>query len=443
MADIATVKEQPARSRSPLGPIWLQVLIGAVLGVIVGVVWPHPAAQTEVLAQGFVKLIRMLLAPVIFLTVAVGIARMGNLREVGRVGIKAIVYFEVLSTVSLLIGVFTARIFHPGGGMHVNPASLNGSLVAGYEQSAHALTFTGFVLNLIPASIAGAFAKNEMLQVILFAVLFGAGLAQLKERTARLVSVLDELMSVLFSIVRMVMYLAPLAAFGGMAFTIGKYGLGSVVALGEFVACCYGASAVFIFVVLGLVARFCGLRLLPLLSYLREELMVVFSTSASEAVLPQVMAKLEAIGCPRTMTGLVMPTGITFNADGTAIYLSLAALFIAQATGTSLTLGQEAVILLVLMLTSKGSAGVAGAGFVTLAATLASMKTIPVAGIVLILGVDRFVNPPRALINIIGNSLGTIIVALWERDFDASKAGAVMLNAPRSAKPGIATNTMP
>jgi aerobic C4-dicarboxylate transport protein len=424
MAEIASTN--PSASKPWLGPLWLQVLVGAVLGIIVGIVWPHLGAQTSFLATGFVKLIRMLLAPVIFLTVAVGIARMGNLREVGRVGIKAIIYFEVLSTISLLIGVFAAQIVKPGGGMHVDPHTLNANLVAGYAQSAHNLTFEGFLLNLIPSSITEAFAQNQMLQVILFAVLFGVALAQLRERVQKMVDVLDELTMALFSIVRIVMYLAPLAAFGGMAFTIGKYGLGSVVSLGEFVACAYAASAVFVFVVLGLVARMAGLRLWPLLRYLREELLIVFSTSASEAVLPQVMQKLEAIGCPRTVVGLVMPAGITFNADGTAIYLSLAALFIAQATGTPLTIGQEAVILLVLMLTSKGSAGVAGAGFVTLAATLASMNTIPLAGIVLLLGVDRFVNPPRALINVIGNSLGTIIVSIWEKDFDKSKASSIM-----------------
>ena len=412
--------------RSILGPLWLQVLVGGVLGVIVGVVWPHAAAGTAVLAGGFVKLIRMVLAPVIFITVTVGIARMGNLREVGRVGIKAIVYFEVLSTISLAIGALTANLVRPGAAMHVDPRTLDAGIVAGYAHAATQMTVQGFVLNLIPASVAGAFAHNDMLQVILFAVLFGVVLAQVRERVQPLIDILDQMMLALFGIVRIVMYLAPLAAFGGMAFTIGKYGLGSVVALGSFVACCYAASAVFIVVVLGLVAHFAGIRLFALLRYLREELLIVFSTSASEAVLPQVMEKLEAIGCPRTVVGLVVPAGITFNADGTAIYLSLAALFVAQATGTALTMGQEIVILLVLMLTSKGSAGVAGAGFVTLAATLAAMNVIPLAGIVLILGVDRFVNPPRALINVIGNSLGTIIVALWEKDFDRSRAGAIM-----------------
>ncbi|HEX3996320.1 MAG TPA: cation:dicarboxylase symporter family transporter, partial [Acetobacteraceae bacterium] len=287
MAENAPINQ--GTSRSWLGPLWLQVLIGAVLGIAVGILWPHVAAQTAFLSAGFIKLIRMLLAPVIFLTVAVGIARMGNLREVGRVGIKAIIYFEVLSTISLLIGVLTAQIVKPGVGMHVDPHSLNASLVAGYAHSAHNLTFESFLLNLIPSSITQAFAQNQMLQVILFAVLFGVALAQLRERVQKMVDVLDELMTSLFSIVRIVMYLAPLAAFGGMAFTIGKYGLGSVISLGEFVACAYGASAVFVFVVLGLVARLAGLRLLPLLRYLREELLIVFSTSASEAVLPQVM----------------------------------------------------------------------------------------------------------------------------------------------------------
>jgi Na+/H+-dicarboxylate symporter len=288
------------------------------------------------------------------------------------------------------------------------------------------MTVTGFIMGIIPASITDAFAKNDMLQVIFFAVLFGIVLAQMKDRADKLVNVLDELVSAMFGMVRIVMYLAPLAAFGGMAFTIGKYGIGSVVQLGQFVIAVYATSAVFVFVVLGVVSRIANINLLSLLSYLKEELLIVFSTSSSEAVLPQVMEKMEAIGCERSVVGLVIPTGITFNADGTAIYLSLAALFIAQATGTPLTIAQQVIILLVLTLTSKGSAGVSGAGFVTLAATLAAMNVIPVAGIVLILGVDRFVNPPRALLNVIGNSLGTIVVAKWENAFDPSKAGRIV-----------------
>lgn len=419
---VATVVER----KPTLGPLWLQVLIGAILGIVFGVVAPQAAAETAVLAEGFVNLIRMVLAPVIFITVVVGIARMGNLREVGRVGVKAIIYFEVLSTISLVIGVLAAEIAKPGGGMHVDPTSLNAELIQGYAKSATQMTFQGFLLHMIPTSITQAFAQNNMLQIIVFAVLFGVVLAQIQHKVEPLLSIFEQLMTALFGVVRVVMYLAPLAAFGGMAFTIGKYGLGSVIALGEFVLCCYVASAVFVIVVLGLVARAAGIRLYALLRYLREELLITFSTSSSEAVLPQVMEKLEAIGCPRSIVGLVVPTGITFNADGTAIYLSLAALFIAQATGTPLTYTQEIVILLVLMLTSKGSAGVAGAGFVTLAATLATMNTIPLAGIVLLLGVDRFVNPPRALINVIGNSLGTIVIALWEKDFDRTKAGDIV-----------------
>jgi aerobic C4-dicarboxylate transport protein len=417
-----------ARTRSgfTLGPLWLQVLIAAVLGVIVGVVWPHEAAGTQALASGFVKLIRMLLAPVIFITVVVGIARMGDLSEVGRVGIKAILYFEVLSTISLIMGGLVADILRPGAGMHIDPHSLNAGAVASYAHVAGQITVVGFIMGIIPSSITDAFARNNMLQVIFFAVLFGVVLAQMKDRASRLIDVLDELVQALFGMVRIVMYLAPLAAFGGMAFTIGKYGIGSVVQLGEFVLAVYATSAVFVFVVLGIVAHFAGVRLLALLSYLKEELLIVFSTSSSEAVLPQVMQKMEAIGCQRSVVGLVIPTGITFNADGTAIYLSLAALFIAQATGTPLTISQQVVVLLVLMLTSKGSAGVSGAGFVTLAATLAAMNAIPLAGIVLILGVDRFVNPPRAVLNVIGNSLGTIVVAQWEKAFDRSRAGNIV-----------------
>jgi aerobic C4-dicarboxylate transport protein len=409
-----------------LGPLWLQVLVAAVLGVVVGVVWPHAAGATQPLADGFVKLIRMLLAPVIFLTVVVGIARMGDLSEVGRVGIKAIVYFEVLSTISLIMGGFVADIFHPGSGMHIDPHTLDASAIASYTHAAEKMTAMSFIMGIIPSSITDAFAKNNMLQVIFFAVLFGVVLAKMKEKASGLVNVLDELVQAMFGIVRIVMYLAPLAAFGGMAYTIGTYGLGSVVQLGQFVLAVYVTSAIFVVVVLGVVARFAGVRLFGLLSYIKEELLIVFSTSSSEAVLPQIMQKMEAIGCQRSVVGLVVPTGITFNADGTAIYLSLAALFIAQATGTHLDISQQIVILLVLMLTSKGSAGVSGAGFVTLAATLAAMNVIPVAGIVLILGVDRFVNPPRAMLNVIGNSLGSIVVAQWENAFDRSKAGKIM-----------------
>ena len=418
MSDLVST---PARARLSLGPLWLQVLLAALLGIIVGVLWPHQAAATRDLADGFVKLIRMLLAPVIFITVVVGIARMGDLSEAGRVGIKAIIYFEVLSTISLLMGGLVADLWRPGAGMHIDPHSLNAGSIAAYTHAAGQMTVSSFIMGIIPSSITDAFARNNMLQVIFFAVLFGLVLAQMKERAARLVEIFDELVQALFGMVRMVMYLAPLAAFGGMAFTIGSYGLGSIVQLGAFVLAVYATCALFVFVVLGIVARLAGVRLLALLSYLKEELLIVFSTSSSEAVLPQVMEKLEAIGCQRSIVGLVVPTGITFNADGTAIYLSLAALFIAQATGTPLSLTQQLIILLVLTLTSKGSAGVSGAGFVTLAATLAAMNVIPVAGIVLVLGVDRFVNPPRAMLNVIGNSLGTIVVAQWENAFDRAK----------------------
>lgn len=416
----------PARRRTMLGPLWLQVLIGAILGVTVGLLWPHAAADTEPLAAGFIKMIRMMLAPVIFITVVVGIARMGDLKEVGRVGIKALIYFEVLSTISLVMGGVVADVFRPGAGMHIDPHTLDTGSIATYAHAATQMTLSGFIMGIIPSSITDAFARNDMLQVIFFGVLFGVVLAKMKSRAQKLVDVLDEMVQALFGMVRVVMYLAPLAAFGGMAFTIGRYGIGSVVSLGQFVIAVYATSAVFVLVVLGLVAWIAGIRMFGLLAYLKEELLIVFSTSASEAVLPQVMQKLEEIGCQRPVVGLVMPTGITFNADGTAIYLSLAALFIAQATGTELSISQQIIILLVLMLTSKGSAGVAGAGFVTLAATLAAMDVIPVAGIVLILGVDRFVNPPRALLNVIGNSLGTIVVAQWENAFDRSRAGPIL-----------------
>ena len=302
------------------------------------------------------------------------------------------------------MGGLVADIFHPGAGMHIDPHTLDAGAIASYTHAAEKMTAMSFIMGIIPSSITDAFAKNNMLQVIFFAVLFGVVLAKMKEKASGLVNMLDELVQAMFGMVRIVMYLAPLAAFGGMAYTIGTYGIGSVVQLGQFVLAVYATSAIFVVVVLGVVARFAGVRLFGLLSYIKEELLIVFSTSSSEAVLPQIMQKMEAIGCQRSVVGLVVPTGITFNADGTAIYLALAALFIAQATGTHLDISQQIVILLVLMLTSKGSAGVSGAGFVTLAATLAAMNVIPVAGIVLILGVDRFVNPPRAVLNVISSN---------------------------------------
>ncbi len=414
-----------ARSNGGLG-LSAQVLAAIVLGIIVGALWPHFGAALKPLADGFVKLIRMLLAPIVFATVVLGIARMGDLKAVGRVGIKAIVYFEILSTLALVLGLVYVNVFAPGSSFHVDPKTLDTTSLATYTTAAKAQTPTDFILGIIPSSPIDAFARGDMLQVILFAILFGIALTRFRDRAQPLLDVIDLILQGFFGIVAMVMRLAPLGAFGGMAFTVGKYGVHSLLALGQLVVGTYAVSVVFGVVVLGIVARIAQLNLWKLLRYFKEELLITFGTSSSEAVLPRVMAKLENLGCEKTVVGLVVPAGYTFNADGTAIYLSLAAIFVAQATGTHLSLAQQLGVLAILMLTSKGSAGVAGAGFVTLAATLSSIGTIPVAGLVLLLGVDRFVNAARATLNVIGNTVATVVVARWEGVDDASRAARVL-----------------
>lgn len=397
------------------------MLIGIGLGIAVGALFPHTGAALKPFGDGFVRLIRMALAPIIFGTVVVGIARMGDLKEAGRVGAKALLYFEVLSTVSLLIGMVAADVLRPGAGMNIDPAALDPRAIADYAAAGQHLDFADFMLNIIPTSVGDAFARGNMLQIILFAVLFGAALSRFREVARPLVDMLDLVLLGMFGIVRMVMQLAPIGAFGAMAFTIGRYGLASLVPLAQLTAELWGVALLFVVVVLGLVARYAGFSLVKLLRYLREEILITFGTSTSEAVLAPLMTKMEALGCAKPVVGMVMPAGYTFNADGTAIYLSMGALFIAQATNTSLSLLDQLGILLVLMLTSKGSAGVAGAGFVTLAATLSSMNQIPVAGLVLLLGVDRFTNPPRAIVNIIGSCVATIVVAKWEGALDMDR----------------------
>jgi aerobic C4-dicarboxylate transport protein len=397
------------------------VLVGIGLGIAVGAVFPQTGAALKPFGDGFIRLIRMALAPIIFGTVVVGIARMGDLKEVGRVGAKALLYFEVLSTVSLLIGMLAADLLRPGAGMNIDPATLDPRAIADYAAAGQQLDFADFVLNIIPTSIGDAFARGNMLQIILFAVLFGAALSRFRETARPLVDMLDLLLLGMFGIVRMVMQLAPIGAFGAMAFTIGRYGLASLVQLAQLTAEVWGVAALFVVFVLGLVARYAGFSMVKLLRYIREEILITFGTSSSEAVLAPLMTKMEALGCAKPVVGMVMPAGYTFNADGTAIYLTMGALFVAQATNTSLSLWDQFAVLMVLMFTSKGSAGVAGAGFVTLAATLSTMNQIPVAGLVLLLGVDRFTNPPRAVVNIIGSCVATIVVAKWEGALDTDQ----------------------
>jgi aerobic C4-dicarboxylate transport protein len=409
-------------SRPLLGPLWLQLAVGIVLGILLGAIFPHFAVALKPLGDAFVKLIRMTLAPIIFGTVAVGIARMGDLKEVGRVGAKALLYFEVVSTLALLTGLVAADLLHPGAGMNIDPARLDPSALTSYTASAQQMALVPFLLNIIPASLAEPFVTGNILQIILIGVLFGAALAQFRAAAAPLVNFFDLVLQAMFRIVRFIMLLAPLAALGAMAYTVGQYGLVSLLHLAKFTAEVWIVSLLFILLIFGTIAHIAGFSLLKLLRYLREELLITAGTSSSEAVLAPVMLKLERLGCAEPIVGLVMPAGYTFNADGTAIYLGMGALFIAQATNTHLDLREQLVILLVLMLTSKGSAGVAGAGFVTLAATLASMHKIPVAGLVLLLGVERLTNIARAVVNVIGSSVATVVIAKWEKAFDEDRA---------------------
>jgi Na+/H+-dicarboxylate symporter len=416
-----------AAKKPLLHRLYVQVLIGIALGVALGHFWPTLGADMKPLGDGFIKLIKMLLAPIIFGTIVVGIARMGAIHEVGRVGAKALLYFEVMSTLALVIGLVVVDIVKPGEGMNVDPATLDAHAVATYTSAAHAHAggVVDFLMNIIPPTIVGSFAEGNVLQIILFAVLFGVALGRIGEPAARLVEVIDNFLQAMFGIVRMVMALAPIGAFGAIAFTIGAYGLGSLASYGRLMVCVYLTSLLFVFGGLGIVARVCRVSLWKYLRYIREEILVTFGTASTESVLPQMLIKLERGGCPRTIVGLVLPAGYTFNADGTSIYLTMAAIFVAQAMNIHLSLYEQLQILAVLLLTSKGSAGVAGAGFVTLAATLASMNRIPVSGLVLLLGVDRLLNEARAITNLIGNGLATIAVARWEHAFDDAKWQAV------------------
>lgn len=403
--------------------LYVQVLIGIIIGGLFGCVQPEYGAKLQPLADGFIKLIKMLLAPIIFGTVVVGIAKMGSIKEVGRIGGKALIYFEVLSTIALVIGLVVVNIVKPGVGMNINTDTLDGSAINKYSQIAHEQGGTiDFFMNIIPTTFIDAFAKGSMLQVILLSVLMGVALVQMGDVSKPLISMIDLFLQGLFKIVAMVMRLAPIGAGAGMAFTIGKYGIGTLLSLGQLLVALYLTTLLFIFVVLGAVARWSGLPLMQFLRYFKDEILITLGTCSTEAVLPRMMVKLEKLGCEKSVVGMVLPTGYTFNADGTCIYLTMAAVFVAQATNTHLSLMDQAVLLGVLLLTSKGSAGVAGAGFITLAATLTTIHSIPLVGLVLLLGIDRFLNEARAVTNLIGNGIGTIAIAKWDNSFDVSKA---------------------
>ena len=409
-----------------LRSLYVQVLVGMALGVILGALAPDSGAAMKPVADGFIKLIRMMLAPVIFGTVALGIARMGSLKEVGRIGARAVIYFEVASTLALLIGLVVVNVLRPGAGMNVDVAALDAASIAPYTSAAKSESVTDFLLDIIPSAFLGAFVEGHMLQVILLALLVGTALTQMGARAAPLLDGFDRAMEVLFRIVGMIMRLAPLGAAAGIAFTVGAYGLDSLWSLGRLIVALYVTTAIFVVVVLGGVLWWVGLPPHRFLLYFRDEILVVFATCSTEAVLPRMMQKLEALGCEKSVVGLVLPAGYTFNADGTAIYLTMGAIFVAQATNTSLSMADQMLILGVLLLTSKGSAGVAGAGFVTLAATLSVVGHVPVVGLVLLLGVDRFLNEARAVTNLIGNAVATVAVAKWDGMLDQAKARAVL-----------------
>jgi aerobic C4-dicarboxylate transport protein len=409
-----------------LHSLYLQVLIAIALGALLGFLNPPLGAAMKPLGDGFIKLVKMLIAPIVFSTVVTGIAKMGDLKRVGRIGLKGIVYFEVLTTLALTIGLIVAKILQPGAGMNVDPAALDTSAIANYTSSGHALSTTEFLLNVIPKDVADAFARGDILQVLLFSILFGVALAALKSEDSVVLRFVEELSHVLFKIVSIVMRLAPIGAFGAMAFTVGKYGIGSLVNLGQLMATFYATSLLFVLIVLGLVLRWTGLGILKFLRYIREEILIVLGTSSSESALPLLMRKMERLGCPESIVGLLVPMGYSFNLDGTSIYLTLATLFIAQATNTHVTLVQELEILAVLLLTSKGAAAVTGGGFITLAATLSAVGHIPVAGLALLLGIDRFMSEARAITNLIGNGVATVVVSRWEGELDVARARGVL-----------------
>jgi aerobic C4-dicarboxylate transport protein len=389
-----------------------------VVGVLLGVFDPGLAAKMKPLGDGFIKLIKMIIAPVIFCTVVAGIAGMQDMKKVGRVGGKALLYFEVISTFALLIGLIVANTLKPGAGFNVDPATLDTHAIAEYTAKTKSLSTVDFLINIIPNTFVDAFAKGDILQVLLIAILFGVALSMLGERGRPIYNFVNDLSHVIFGIVGIVMKVAPIGAFGAMAFTIGKYGLASLLPLGKLIGSFYLTCALFILIVLGLVARFTGFSILRFISYIKEELLIVLGTSSSESALPALMRKLEKLGCSKSVVGLVVPTGYSFNLDGTNIYMTMAALFVAQATNTELTLTQQLTILFVAMLTSKGASGITGAGFITLAATLAVVPTIPVAGMALILGIDKFMSECRALTNFIGNGVAAIVVSKWEHELD-------------------------
>lgn len=427
--------------RRLLSSLYVQVLLAITIGVALGHFAPELGTAMQPLGTAFIKLIKMLIAPIIFCTVVIGIAGMEDMKRVGRTGGFALLYFEIVSTIALVIGLVVINTVRPGDGMHIDPASLDQQSIAKYTTPGQMQSVTDFLLNIIPTSVFDAFAKGDMLQVLFFSVLFGFALQRLGGRQNMLFQFVERSSELLFDIIGLLMKLAPIGAFGAMAFTIGKYGVGTLAQLASLMLTFYATCLLFIFVVLGAICRWHGFTISRFIRYIRDELLIVLGTSSSESVLPRMMTKLEKLGAAKSTVGLVIPTGYSFNLDGTAIYLTMAAVFIAQATDTQMDLTQQLTLLAVLLVTSKGAAGVTGSGFIVLAATLASVGSVPVAGIALILGIDRFMSEARALTNLIGNGVATLVVAKWCGELDQQQLQHELANAGRNVSP--ATSKQP
>ena len=398
--------------------LYFQVLAAVVIGVLLGQFYPSFAEEMKPLGDAFIKGIKMMIAPIIFCTVVLGIAGMEDMKKVGKTGGLALLYFEVLSTIALCVGLVVVNILQPGAGMNIDPATLDTKGIAAYTGPGKIGTTTDFLLNIIPNTVVDAFAKGDILQVLFIAILFGFALHKFGGRGTMVFDLIEKTSHVLFDIIAIVMKFAPIGAFGAMAFTIGKYGVGSLFSLGKLMGAFYLTCLIFVFVVLGIIASLNGFSIFKFVRYIKEELLIVLGTSSSESVLPRMMEKMELLGAKKSCVGLVIPTGYSFNLDGTSIYLTMAAVFIAQATDTPMTLTQQITLLLVLLLTSKGAAGVTGSGFIVLAATLSAVGHVPVAGLAIILGIDRFMSEARALTNLVGNGVATIVIARWTGELD-------------------------
>lgn len=410
--------------------LYVQVLFAIAVGILLGHFWPQTGVEMKPLGDAFIKLIKMIIGPIIFCTVVSGIAGMRDMKKVGRVGGKALLYFEIVSTFALLIGLVASHVLKPGVGFNIDPATLDTKSISQYVSKAHGQSTVEFFMHIIPDTIFSAFANGDILQILLVSLFFGSALAVIGERARIVHDMVDQVSKVFFHIVHVITKVAPIGAFGAMAFTIGKYGLGSLIPLLKLIGTFYFTAIVFVLVVLGTVARLIGFSIIRFVAYIKEELLIVLGTSSSEAALPHLMEKMEKLGCSKSVVGLVVPTGYSFNLDGTNIYMTLAALFIAQATNVHLSLEEQILLLLVAMLSSKGAAGVTGAGFITLAATLSIVPSVPVAGMTLILGVDRFMSECRSLTNFVGNAVATVVVSVWEKGLDRERFAAAMAGKP-------------